>query len=351
MNTYEYTGNLHVHTSYSDGKALHMEVIQAAAKAGLDFVVVTDHNVWVDGCEGYYDYVLLLVGEEIHDVRRQPQANHLLVFNAEAELAPLASDPQVLIDQVNQRGGFCYLAHPYERASSISPNLSAIQWEDWDVTGYIGLEIWNYMSEFKARASSKLAAVFYAYFPALGIRGPFRATLHQWDQLLAEGKRVSAIGGSDAHSNTYSMGPLHRQVFPYEYLFRCINTHIITERPFTGHLENDRQLLYDALRAGHTWVGYDLLAPTKGFRFHAHSGAKHATMGDELTRAGATIFEIQTPDSADIHLLLNGQVVARARGEYLKYTTAEPGVYRVEAYRSYRMGRRGWIFGSPIYVT
>ncbi|RLC61355.1 MAG: hypothetical protein DRI80_08940, partial [Chloroflexota bacterium] len=119
MSIYEYVGNPHVHTPYSDGEALHAEVAQAAAKAGLDFVIVTDHNVWVDGVEGYYDKVLLLVGEEIHDVRRRPQANHLLVYNAEAELAPLASDPQGLIDEVNRRGGFCYLAHPFEYRSPI----------------------------------------------------------------------------------------------------------------------------------------------------------------------------------------------------------------------------------------
>jgi len=350
-NTYEYTGNLHVHTSYSDGQALHTQVVRAAAEAKLDFVIVTDHNVWVDECEGYYDYVLLLVGEEIHDVRRQPQANHLLVYNAESELAPLASDPQGLIDAVNQRGGFCYLAHPYEYGSNISPGLDAIPWADWDVTGYTGIEIWDYMSEFKSRMRNKLAALFYAYFPTLGIRGPFRATLRQWDQLLAQGRRLSAIGGSDAHGNTYSMGPFRRQLFPYEYLFRCVNTHIITERPFVGQLEHDKQLIYDALRAGHTWVGYDLPASTAGFRFHARSGSKQVLMGDELVRAGATIFEIQTPGSADIRLLLNGRVVARARGEYLKYTTAEPGVYRVEAYRNYRSSRRGWIFSSPIYVT
>ncbi len=350
-NTYEYTGNLHVHTSYSDGQALHTKVVQAAAEAGLDFVIVTDHNVWVDKCEGYYDYVLLLVGEEIHDVRRQPQANHLLVYNAESELSPLASDPQGLIDAVNQRGGLCYLAHPDEYGSPLSPDLDAIPWEDWDVTGYAGLEIWNYMSEFKARIRNKVAALFYAHFPTLGIRGPFRATLRRWDQLLAQGQRVSAIGGSDAHGNTYSMGPIRRQLFPYEYLFRCVNTHIVTQRPLVGHLEQDKQLIYDALRAGHTWVGYDLPASTTGFRFHARSGAKRALMGDGLARVGATIFEIQTPQSADIRLLLDGKIIARTRGDHLQFTTAEPGVYRVEAYRNYRLERRGWIFSSPIYVT
>jgi hypothetical protein len=351
MSIHEYVGNLHVHTSYSDGKATHAEVAQAAARAGLDFVIVTDHNVWVDGCEGYYGKVLLLVGEEIHDVRRQPQANHLLVYNAEAELAPLASDPQGLIDEVNQRGGLCYLAHPFEYRSPLSPDLSAIPWVDWDVTGYAGLEIWNYMSEFKALARNRLAAVLYAYFPALGITGPFRATLRQWDQLLSQGRRVSAIGGSDAHGNNYSLGPLQRVVFPYEHLFRCVNTHIITERPLNGLLEHDKPLVYDALRAGHTWVGYDLPGSTAGFRFQARSGANQALMGDELARAGATIFEVHTPHSGDIRLLLNGRVTARARGKHLKHTTAEPGAYRVEVYRRYRLSRRRWVLSSPIYVT
>ncbi len=351
MSIYEYTGNLHTHTSYSDGQAIHAEIAQAANKAGLDFVIVTDHNVWVDGCERHYGKVLLLVGEEIHDVRRRPQVNHLLVYNAECELATWASDPQGLINKVNEQGGFCFLAHPYEYPSPISPDLVAIPWADWNVTGYTGIEIWNYMSEFKALAHGRLTSTIYAFFPALGITGPFRATLHHWDHLLSQGNRVAAIGGSDAHGNTYTMGPLRRKVFPYEHLFRCVNTHIITERPFNGSLEHDKKLVYDALRAGHTWIGYDLVAPTTGFRFTARSINNHAMMGDDLMRMGATKFDVQTPHSGDIRLLCNGQVVARDRGQQLKHTTAEPGAYRVEVYRRYRLGQRGWIFSSPIYVT
>lgn len=212
MSIYEYAGNPHVHTPYSDGEAL-------------------------------------LVGEEVHDVRRQSQANHLLAYNADVELAPLASDPQELIDQVNQRGGFGYLAHSFEKASPLSPDLDAIPWVDWEVEGYAGLEVWNYM---------------------------------------------------------------------------CINTHILTARPLNGGLEHDKELVYEPLRAGRTWVGYDLLAPTRGFRFHARSG--------------------------DIRLVRNGQVQARTRGQQLRHTTAKPGAYRVEVYRHYRMRWRGWIFSSPIYV-
>ncbi len=53
-------------------------------QAGLDVIIVTDHNVFVSGPEDYYKNgdrrVLLLVGEEVHDQARQPQKNHLLVF-------------------------------------------------------------------------------------------------------------------------------------------------------------------------------------------------------------------------------------------------------------------------------
>ncbi|MGD2176659.1 MAG: CehA/McbA family metallohydrolase [Anaerolineae bacterium] len=350
MSVYEYAGNLHVHTSYSDGTALHAEVGRAAAEAGLDFVIVTDHNVWVEGVEGYYDDVLLLAGEEIHDVRCRPQANHLLVFNAGAELAPLASDTQALIDEVNRQGGCGYLAHPFERSSKIYSELDAIVWTEWDVNGYAGIELWNYMSEFKALLRNKLWAIFYAHFPSIGIRGPFRATLRRWDELLANGERVSVIGASDAHGETYSLGPFSREVLPYTYLFRCVNTHVLTDLPFNGDVARDKALICDALKAGRTWVGYDLPGSTAGFRFRASSVANRALIGEELVRTGATVFEVQAPRAADIRLIRNGEVVARSGRRTLRYTTAQPGAYRVEVFRRYRLARRGWIFSSPIYV-
>jgi len=350
MSIYEYAGNPHVHTPYSDGTALHADVAEAASRAGLDFVIVTDHNVWVDGVERYYDDVLLLVGEELHDVRRRPQANHLLAFNAETELAPLASNVQELIDHVGQAGGFCYVAHPFERGSPVQAGLDPIPWEAWDADGYTGLELWNYMSEFKGLLRNRALAVLYALYPGLGIRGPYRATLDKWDELLADGRRISAIGGADAHGESYSIGPVEREVFSYEFLFQCVNTHVLTDVPLSGELVHDKALIYDALRAGRTWVGYDLPAPTSGFRFQARSVDNQALMGEELVRTGATVFKVETPHPGDIRLVRNGEVVVRSRGRALKHTTARPGVYRVEVYRRYLLGRRGWIFSSPIYV-
>ncbi len=68
--------NLHIHSTYSDGHGTHAELAQAAMKAGLDAILVTDHNVFVDDIDGYFrdgrQRVLVLVCEEVHNPRRDP---------------------------------------------------------------------------------------------------------------------------------------------------------------------------------------------------------------------------------------------------------------------------------------
>lgn len=352
----EYVGNPHVHTPYSDGTLYHADVAKAALAAGLDFVIVTDHNVWVRDVEGIYSEpggrrLILLVGEEVHDVRRRPQANHLLVYGAEAEVAQYAPHPQRLIDAVRTAGGFCFLAHPFEKAA---PRVSepAIPWVDWEVSGFTGLEIWNIMSEFKSLVRYWFNALRYARDPEAGIRGPFPPLLALWDKLLAEGRRVAAIGGADAHGRTYRWGPFQRVLFPYEYLFRMVNTHILTPRPLTGDFLHDRALIYEALRRGHAWVGYDRIHPTAGFRFSSQAWRAEAIMGDELPLGTGATLQVRTPVMADIRLVCNGYVVKREeRATNLTYITSEPGAYRAEAYLPFRGRKRGWIFSNPIYLV
>ena len=155
----------------------------------------------------------MMVGEEIHDQARNPQKNHLLVFGAQRELATYAYDPQLLLDAVARAGGLAFIAHPVDPAAS-SVHEGDISWVDWNVRGFTGLELWNGFSEFKPRIKSMLHAIYYAYFPRRITRGPLPETLHRWDELLSAGKKVVAIGGSDAHSHRMHLGPLQRTIFP-----------------------------------------------------------------------------------------------------------------------------------------
>jgi len=348
----EYVGNAHIHSVYSDGHATHQEIARAAREANLNFVIVTDHNVWVREMTGYYNNVLVLVGEELHNVRRQPQANHLLAYDTQHEMAPYAfSSSQTLIQAVRARDGFCYLAHPVEKSSPLRRDTESIPWVDWPVEGITGIELWNYMSEFKGLLWSLLPALIYAFHPDWGIRGPYRKTLKLWDELLNKGQHLAVIGGSDAHGTRYHWGPISRTLFPYKYLFRCVNTHILTTEALMGDAERDKDLIYEALRAGRTWVGYDLPHSTRGFRFHVRSGSAQATVGEELKRLGAVTIHVNLPASGEIHLIHDGKRIQKASGGEMQYTSVEPGIYRVEVYRRYKGRKIGWIFSSPVYVV
>ncbi len=358
MNLNEYVGNIHLHTTCSDGTATHEEITRIAQSAGLDFVIPTDHNVLAKGKEGWYGPTLLLVGEEVHDTQRVPEVNHYLAFDITKDVACYAKDPQAVIDAVNSQGGFGFIAHPFEH-SAPRFNEAALPWVDWTVTGYTGLELWNYMSEFKAHLPNMYRAVLLVFFPQAAMRGPFPETLAQWDELLRT-RKVVAICGSDAHATTYRLGPLVREVFSYKHLFRASNLHILTEEVFNGQLDHDKKVIYEALKVGHCFTAYDLLGDTRGFRFTATSyppdcksggsRAAEAIMGDEITLQSQILFEVSSPQRAHIRLLRDGTTVAQTVGKKLHYTARKQGVYRVEAYRRYLFRKRGWVFTNTIYV-
>ena len=346
--------NLHMHTRYSDGHGTHADIVRAALQAGLDAVIVTDHNVWVNGPEDYYregdKRVLMMVGEEVHDTTRHPQKNHVLIFGAGREMASYAQDPQNLLDTVKQAGGISFLAHPVE-TSAPAFNEPDISWVDWNVQGYTGIELWNEMSEFKSLLKTKLHAIYYAYNPRRVARGPGAGVLAKWDELLAQGKRVAAIGGTDSHAFQVQLGPLRRVLYPYEFHFRTVNTHLFVPLPLTGEAGEDRRMVLDALRQGHAFVGYDLPAPTQGFNFTAHGIDTTAYMGDEVSAEKGITFQIRLPRPVECCLLRDGKPLKTWRNKTLiTHIDTEPGVYRVEAYINYLGRRRGWIFSNPIYV-
>ena len=351
---HEIVVNLHMHTRYSDGSGTHKDIAQAAMEAGLDAVIVTDHNVLVQGVEGYYRSgprrALLLVGQEVHDQALEPQKNHLLVFNANRDVAPFAHDPQRLVDAVREAQGMSFIAHPRDDAAPAFGE-GDISWERWDVTGFTGLELWNGLSELKTYLRSKLHAIFYAYFPQFIGHGPYPDVLLKWDELLLTGKRIVAIGGSDAHAWRQSLGPLKRVIFPYEFHFKTVNTHIFTAEHLTGDAATDRKLVYEALENGRCFVGYDLPAPTKGFVFKAQGSNKTVMMGEEISAKGGVTLQIWLPGLAECRLIKDGKTLKEwKRNQNFAYITTEPGVYRVEVYRSYLGRKVGWIFSNPIYV-
>ena len=350
----EIIANLHMHTTYSDGHASHAEIAQAALKAGLDVVIVTDHNVLVSGLDSYHQKdgktVLLLVGEEVHDQNRQPQKSHLLVLGAGRELATFAPETQRLVDQVQLSDGVSFIAHPYENALPAFGE-GDISWENWEVRGYTGIELWNGLSELKNVIHSRLQAIFYALLPQYIARGPLPQVLARWDEITSSGRRVVAVAGSDAHAMHMHMGPIRRTIFPYEFHFRCINNHLIIPQALSGDLTTDRRTVLAALRKGNSFIGYDLPAPTQGFTFTAIGMNQTAQIGDEIELGGGITFKIRLPLPVECRLIKNGKLFQAWQGrDQLLQTINEPGVYRVECSIDFLGRPRGWIYTNPIYV-
>lgn len=346
--------NLHMHTPYSDGTASHAELGKIALKAGLDVILVTDHNVYVHDLDGYFAnsgrQLLLLVGEEIHDRGRYPQKNHMLVFGAGRELTQFSPNPQQLIDQVIAAGGICFLAHPTDPALKAfkEPDIS---WVDWSISNFTGLELWNGFSELKFVAKNKLQGIFYAFFPRRLAHNPLPQTVAKWDELTHSGKRIVAVGGSDAHALRMSLGPIKKRIFPYEYHFKAINTHLLTPTGLSGNLAEDRQMVLTSLSNGNCFIGYDLPASTRGFQFTCHAKDQTLIMGEETVYSSGVTFQIRLPDECECHLLCDGELVKSwTKKEICTYLASKPGVYRVECYLHFKGRQRAWIFSNPIYL-
>ncbi len=352
---YDIVGNLHLHTIASDGTGTHAEVAAAATNAGLDFIVYTDHNTWTDNIEGWYSNpdtgrkLLRLMGQEVNDQSREPEVNHLLCHFVCSDLTSVAANPQQLIDTTHQRGGLTFLAHPIERPG-LAPEY-VYPWVDWDITGFTGLELWNAMTNAKWRLQPLWQAILGTYLPNWVLTAPFEELLDKWDELLTTGQKVVAIGNSDAHAMSFTWKILTRTVYPYEFTFKAVNTHLLLSQPLAQDVNQAKVQIYNALKTGHCYVSYDLIGSPAGFTFIGTSGPNQVIMGDTLALQKEAVLQVSSPHKAKLRLIKDGQLLLETTDSQLEWRTTESGVYRVEAYRRYWGQQKGWVFTNPIYIT
>ena len=147
------------------------------------------------------------------------------------------------------------------------------------------------------------------------------------------------------------MGPLSRCIFPYEFLYRAVNTHVLCNQQFSGDSAIDEEIIYSALREGHCFVGYDQPHSTRGFRFIGYNESHKVIMGAELPLNGSVHLKANAPRRCNLHLIRHGEMVARAQNSTeLSHTVTQPGAYRIEATTRFRTRQCSWIFSNPIYV-
>ncbi len=345
--------NLHIHSKYSDGTGDYATIANAALRQNLDVVIITDHNVLVEGVERFIESggkkVLLLTGEEVHDQNRLPQKNHTLVIGARREVSSFASDPQKLMDEVAKLEGSTFLAHPHEYDLPMfhEPDIS---WVSWEVNGYTGFELWNGFSEFKTYARSFPKAMFYAFFPEFMAHSPHPTTLKKWDELLTAGRKIFAVGGSDSHALDFRKGFFQKTVLPYDFHFSAINNHLLVQNELSGNIDLDSRQVYFALKHGSSFIGYDLPASTRGFTFTLETEDQLAQMGESVHLIRGGTIHVHSPSRADIEIVHNGKVIQNSENvSQLVKTVTENGYYRVQCKINFLGKKRGWIYTNPIF--
>jgi hypothetical protein len=161
-------GNLHSHTTNSDGERPPQEVVDDYAGRGYDFLMLSDHDVFTDPAALNANGMMLLPGVEV--TARGP---HILQINTATPAAPDA-DRQRVLDQT-QGTSLAVVAHPnWERHFNHCPQERLDAWR-----GYSGIEIYNGVVQ--------------------RLEGSPYAT-DRWDRLLAAGRRVWGFANDDSHA-------------------------------------------------------------------------------------------------------------------------------------------------------
>jgi hypothetical protein len=344
-------GAYHAHTTRSDGTGTPDEVADAAARAGLQFVIFTDHGngLRIPDAPRYRSGVLCIDAIEI-----STDAGHFVALGLGAAPYPLGGEARDVVEDVARLGGFGIIAHP----ESAKPSL---RWGDWSVP--VGAIEWlNADSEWRGDSVSHLAHELLTYL----FRGPESiaaiftrptAALARWDALAKHG-RVVGLAAADAHAR---LG-FRRETDPapgvgfnglpsYEAVFRTFATRVEIDRPWSGDATADAAALLSAIRAGHTYAAVDALAGPVAFEFNGRSGDRIASEGDTLPAGGVIVFtaRVSRAPRSTLVLLRDGRVVAQTAGARLeKAVDGDAGAYRVEA----RLADVAvpWIASNPIYV-
>ncbi|MDD3270843.1 MAG: CehA/McbA family metallohydrolase [Syntrophomonadaceae bacterium] len=346
---FEYKGHVHIHSRYSDGGGKVKQIAAWAAKAGLDFIVLTDHcnlDGLYEGEEGYQSGVLVMIGMEVND-----ECNHYLALGVKEVVANNDLNPQAVIDEVNSQKGIGIIAHPFEKGSPYYQKGRTYEWKDWSVSGFQGIEIWNYLSQFRDACTSILKSIYLLFNPVAGLSRPCSRALNTLDQLQARGQKVFAYGGSDAHGIRIKVGRIPVRVSPYYLCFKLINMHILCKRKLSGNLQLDKEQIYEALSEGRSWIACDYYQPSDGFRFELHNDNESWPVGSSVKITADLKFTVKTPAPARVVLLHNGRYQEVSQGKSHFFTDLQPGVYRVEAYLKDKYRYRPWIYTNPIWIN
>ena len=248
-------GNLHTHTTVSDGQLSLQQTVNLYAGFGHDFLALTDHEILIDpaGIAALDSRGMILVPG--YEVAGGPHVVHL---GAHQRLTPTLSR-QEIFNAVPQAGGLVIVAHPDWLGQFDHATIEQLR--EW--TGYAGMEIYNGGIEEEDGSCYALS---------------------KWDMLLAAGRRVWGFANDDCHNPAKSG--------------RGWNVVYVTDRSAEG--------IVDALKKGRFYASTGVTIRSiqvEGLqvRIEAEDADRILAIGatgKRLAMADGNLLELRVPDSA-----------------------------------------------------
>jgi len=245
-----YYGDLHCHSTHSDGKYPLEEVLDFAHSQDLDFIAPTEHNSispfsYLPEMQERYDDMLILYGIEYTSY-----IGHANVFNYEHIMDFRATntgyDINRVIDDIHDGGGYYSPNHP---ASFIGAGIPyKIEDTDWSKVDFY--EVVNGKTK-----------VFDIIPNPLNLKA-----LRKWDGMLRDGHRITAIGGSDDHEAGKGETP--------------ITSHIGIPTTVVYAEELSMSGIFDAIDAGHVYILNEGRKSGMKIEFTAKGAGQEVMMGD-----------------------------------------------------------------------
>jgi len=332
-----FRGDLHMHTAHSDGACPSQSgkmvpcpvffTVDAAARRGLDFIAITDHNATsqydaMRELQPYFDKLLLIPGREITTF--QGHINFLgstdfLDFRLARGNVP---DMNTLLRNADRLGALTSINHPMAPSGEICLGCGWTTATEVDMHLLTAVEAVNGGDELGGRSEI-----------------PF------WDRQLNEGCRLAGIGGSDNHR---PMTPLDQPGSVGSPTTVVYATDLSTPAILNG------------IRSGHVFVDASG-SRDRMVEVAARAGAEEAHAGDMLHAAqGEDVrFEIHVANATGgaIHWIEDGREASSgdmpvtSADQTLPLTWASDG--HRHWFRAQVTGPDGklWLLDNPVYVN
>jgi len=330
----EVRGAYHVHTTRSDGRGTLAEVVAAARAAGLQFVVVTDHNVLTREEQGWHDGVLVVEGTEA-----STPFGHVVALGVPRALSAeeRESDP---LRAIAALGGEAILAHPLHPSRPFT---------GWGRGPWRGLEIvsndtsWAEVVAGREWGRAALAAAVLPFDGAravLALQDDSRAERRRFDDELraaqpGEKRRPARVLLCSADAHGYPS---------YRSAFEAFSMHLPIA--LSGDGDADAGRVVAALDDGRAVCVMDAVAPASGIRLVAARGGKGLDLlleAPDLRPARFTLLRDGAPVAQRTATAAAGAAVVAFDCEGARCPS---GDYRVEA----TWDGRPWIFTNPARI-